>query len=101
MDDLPSSSAKMDAMMKRWEAMEASLELIAHELWYNEVQQQIHACVSASTLVCYVVSMSRWHTVGTSCMRHAQVKGLWLPHAGAGGGIFATARRNGAVDARL
>ena len=38
-EDLPSSSTKVEKMMNRWEAMEASLELIAHELWYNEVQQ--------------------------------------------------------------
>ena len=57
MDDLPSSSAKIDAMMERWEAMEASLELIAHELWYHEVQQRIDACLSALTLDCYLENM--------------------------------------------
>ena len=37
-DEVLSSTEKMNKIFTRWAAMEASIGLIAYELWYNEVQ---------------------------------------------------------------
>jgi hypothetical protein len=52
-DEVLSSTEKMNKMFTRWAKMEASIGLIAYELWYNEVQPSTSVFHFACSLVCY------------------------------------------------
>lgn len=63
-DEVLSSTEKMKKMFTMLASMEASIGLIAYELWYNEVQHRKSVFHCARSLVCYRPyreSMCRWY----------------------------------------